>query len=197
VKTHKTTSARLRQRAEELLLRKPSKTNLKLSEDDLLRLIYELEVHKIELELQNEELVQTRSTAQNLAEKYIELYDFAPIGYLTITKEGAIMELNLCASEMLGKERSQINESQFAFFVTDGTKPIFSHFFSRVFNSKTKETCEIAINSGYKSPFYAQLTGIISLNEKQCLLTIMDVTDQKRAEYELEKWITIFKPKAN
>ncbi len=104
----KTDAAILRQKAEDSLKRKPSKPGSPFSEGDSLKLIHELQVYHIELELQNEELLLAKSAALDIAEKYTELYDFAPSGYFTISKDDEIIELNICGSQMLGKERSQL-----------------------------------------------------------------------------------------
>ncbi len=192
-----TDAARLRQRAEELLKKKLPEKKLHLSETELLKLIHELEVHQIELELQNEELMQARSSAQEAAEKYLEMYDFAPIGYLTLSKEGEILEINLAASQMLGKERINLKSSQFGFFISDTTKPIFNQFLYKIFNGNKKETCEVILSVNTNIPIYVNLTGIIDRDREQCLLTIIDITIQKKAETELEKWASIFKPKSN
>jgi hypothetical protein len=187
----------LRQQAEELLKKNSSGSKLNLSETDLLRLIYELEVHQVELELQNEELRLAQAAAQNMAEKYLELYDFAPIGYLELTKEGSIAEINLCASQMLGKERSKLKKSQFGFFISDDTKPFYNLFLRKTFISDTKTTCVVTLSTNTPSPVYVRLIGITCKNKEQCLVTMTDITDQKRAKSELEKWAAIFKPKAN
>ena len=104
-KDNKSAPAILRQKAEELLKKKPLKTGSQLSEAEMLKLIHELEVHQIELEMQNEELMLANEQAEFATKKYTELYDFAPSGYFTLSKEGKIIELNLCGSQMLGKER--------------------------------------------------------------------------------------------
>jgi PAS domain-containing protein len=197
MKSRKTDVDNLRHCAEELLKNKNSKVSLQLSEKELLNLIYELEVHQVELELQNEELTQAQSEARNAAEKYIELYDFAPIGYLTLSNDGKILDINLCASQMLGKDRVHLIKSHLGFFITNETKPIFNHFLSNVFNSQIKETCEVTLLPDNKTTTIVSITGIISMHKEQCLLTLMDITLQKKAEVELEKWATIFKPKAN
>ncbi len=192
-----TDAARYRQKAEELLKNKLPETNLHLSQTELLNLIHELEVHQIELELQNEELMKARSSAQEVAEKYLELYDFAPIGYLTLSKEGEILEINLAASQMLGKDRINLRNNQFGFFISELTKPIYYKFLSKVFSGNKKETCEVILAITTRTLIYVNLTGIIDRNSEQCLLTITDITNQKKAEAELEKWATIFKPKSN
>jgi hypothetical protein len=85
----------LRLKAEEQLKTRKAKTNFVASESDMLKLIHELEVHQIELELQNEELVLANVKARAATEKYEELYDFAPTGYFTVSQEGKILEMNL------------------------------------------------------------------------------------------------------
>jgi len=196
-KNSKSDAVRLRQRAEKLLNKKASRTNLKLSEVEMIKLIYELEVHQVELELQNEELSQAQTTATRYAERYLELYDFAPIGYLTLSKEGAIIEINLCASMMLERDRSQLIKSQLGFFISNDSKPVFNHFLWKIFTDCYKETCEVILEGTNNQEMHVHLTGIIDSNKEQCLVTVMDITEQKQAEAELEKWATIFKPKAN
>jgi hypothetical protein len=85
----------LRKKAESLLKKQFLKNDMNLPEADLRKLLHELQVHQIELELQNKELNTARTDAQVLKEKFIELYDFAPIGYFTLSKKGDIIGLNL------------------------------------------------------------------------------------------------------
>ena len=186
-----------RQTAEKIVKRKPLKTNLKLSEEEMLKLIYELEVHQVELELQNEELKQAQAAANDYAERYHELYDFAPIGYLTLSLEGTISEINLCAAQMFNKDRLHLKNSQLGFFISDDTKPTFNHFLWKIYTEGTKQTCEVALSIENKPPMDVRMTGIISNDPSQCLITLLDITDQKRAEDELRKWATLFQPKVN
>ena len=192
-----TSNGKLRQRAEKLLKKKLSKTDLELSKEEMQKLIYELEVHQIELELQYEELKKAQADANRFAEKYHDLYDFAPIGYLSLSKDGVIKEINLCATQMLGKDRSSLKEGQLGFFITDETKPIFNHFLWNIFTGQTKETCEIILSVDANHHMHIRLTGIIDSQQDQCLITLLDITDQKRAEEELQKWAKLFHSKSN
>ena len=115
------------------------------SEELMLKLIHELEVHQIELELQNAELEIAKSAAQKAVEKYTELYDFAPSGYFTLSTGGKIINLNLCGSQMLGKVRSKLINSNLGFFVSDDTRTLFNYFLKAVFLTKAKETCEVTL----------------------------------------------------
>jgi PAS domain-containing protein len=175
----------IRTRAEELLGTKMQKTAAQLSEGDAQRLIHELEVHQIELELQNEELSLARSTAYSVAEKYKELYDFAPSGYFTLSREGEIMELNLSGASMLGKEKQKLLNSRFGLFISDETRAAFNIFFDAVFEHRTKESCEVALVINGNPRRYVLLTGGITDNKDQCLLNATDITARKLLEKNL------------
>jgi len=99
----KSEASLLRQKAEEQFKKKSAKTVSKLSEAEMLKLVHELEVHQIELEMQNDELCLAKEQAEIATNKYSELYNFAPSGYFTLSKEGEIIELNLQGAKMLGK----------------------------------------------------------------------------------------------
>ena len=137
-RSYKSEFSNLRQKAEELLITKISKSDSQLSETDTLKLIHELEVHQIELELQNKELNLARSAALLTAEKFTELYDFSPLSYFSLSKEGKIVELNLGAAKMLGKARSALINKVFGFFVSSDTKQRFGLFLKQVFTSNAK-----------------------------------------------------------
>ncbi len=185
---NKSKATMLRKKAEGLLKKKLSKKASDISEVTILKLIHELEVHQVELEIQNEELMQAKKRIEEDAtEKYTELYDFAPSGYFTLTKEGEIIELNLCGSQMLGKERSYLKNSSFGFFVSNDSKPIFNLFLTKVFNSKTKENCEVTLVTNNNFTMYVYITGIFTKNKEQCHVTVIDITKRKEVENELIK----------
>jgi len=175
----------LRQKAEELIGKKPLESGSKLSEADALRLIHELEVHRVELELQNEELAEAKEQAENNAEKYTELYDFAPLGYFTLSKEGKIIELNFSGGKMLGQERSLLKNKIFRFFVSEETRPLFNDFLRKVFESKIKEACDVISANDVNSPLHIHITGIAAENREQCFMTVVDITERKIAEESL------------
>ena len=179
---NKAGSELLRQKAEELLKKKSSKTASPFSEVESLRLIHELEVHQIELELQNEELRRALADAEVANDKYIRLYDFAPSGYFTLSGKGGIIELNLSGAKMLGKDRQHLKSSLFGFFVSEETKPIFSLFLEKAFQSSAKESCEIVTDSEGGLPLHVLLTGVVSNNKEHCLVTAVDITERKQAE---------------
>jgi PAS domain S-box-containing protein len=176
----------LRKKAEELLKKKVTESNSPLSEADALRLIHELEVHQIELELQNEELMQAKFKAQQSSEKYVELYDFAPTGYFTLDKESKIIETNLAGASMLGKPRSELINKYFVSFLENDEKPIFNQFLQKVFESETKEECETALTTNDEIPLWLHLSGIVSAKGK-CQVNALDISLLKITAFELIK----------
>ena len=175
-------SAKFRKRAEELVKQKSMQTDSFPSEDDNLKLAHELEVYKIELELQNAELLLAICEAQDA----IQLYDFAPAGFFTLSKEGEIVNLNLRGAQMLHEERPNLKNIHFGIFVSDGTRTFFNHFLQRIFHTQTKESCEITLITNGRKSLYVHLTGIVSDNGDQCLVTVMDLIERKQVEQALK-----------
>jgi len=89
------------------------------------RLFHELQVHKIELEMQNEALLKSRDALETALEQYTNLYEFAPVGYFTLDHTGAISRVNLTGASLLGVERSRLIERSFALYVIDTRRPFF------------------------------------------------------------------------
>ena len=167
--------------------KKYSITDSKLSELETLKLIHELEVHQIELEMQKEELILAKEEAEMAVKKYAELYDFAPLGYFTLTNSGTVVELNLAGSKLLGKERSKLVNSQFSYFLSNDTKPVFNQFLESVFRVAVKECCEVELLVDENIPINVYLTGIVSENKEQALITILDITQLKETESALRE----------
>ncbi len=186
----------LRQKAEALLKNKSSKTGSLLTEPETLKLIHELEVHQIELELQNEELRLAKEQIEIEVDKYVELYDFAPSGYFTVSVEGVIIELNLHGSQMLGNDRAHLKNHPLGFFISDLSKPTFNLFLKKIFISKTTETCEIILSTENNLPVYLHLSGIADNNGEKCFITAIDITERRQAEdslhISLTKYQTLF-----
>ena len=179
-------STNLRKKAEELLGEKQQiKFDSNFSQTETLKLIRKLEAHQVELEMQNEELLLAKERADKSTEKYTELYDFAPSGYFTLSKEGKVLDVNSTGANMLGKERLGLRNSQFCFFVSDDTKNIFNLFLEKIFNSKGRESCEVNLLLNDKEVLHGYLTGSISADIEQCHITIVDITKLKLSEFAL------------
>jgi len=170
------------QRVEKLLKFKEVSTVAQILEADPIKLIHELEVHQMELEMQNQELLLAKSAARDA----IDLYDLAPIGYFTLNQVGEIIRLNLLGAEMLGKERNLLINSRFGFFVSDETKPAFNFFLEKTFKSNTKETCELTLVINNNSPVYVLLTSLASKHKDHCLVTAVDITERRQQEMKMQ-----------
>lgn len=177
----------IRQKAEELHRIKESKHSAKLSEVETLKLIHELEVHQIELEMQKEELMLAKDEVENALQKYSDLYDFAPTSYFTLTNSGKVLDLNLAGSQLLQKRRSKLINSQFGFFVTDDSKPVFNQFLERVFRVNTKEYCEVELLLDDATIINVYLAGILSGNKEQALISILNITKLKKTKSALRE----------
>lgn len=175
----------LRQKAEEHLKIRQMKAGLPASEADLLKLLHELEVHQIELEMQNEELTIAKEKAELAEEKYTELYDFAPIGYLTLSTTGEITKINFAAARMLDKDRLYLINQRFANFLSKDSKSAFTHFFQNVFSESGKQTCEVIVSIKENIPLYAVIDGIVNQTSDLCLLTMRNITKRRLAEIGL------------
>lgn len=169
----------LRLKAEEKLKAK-KKTSKQVIEADVKKLLHELQVHQIELEMQNEELREAYETAETALKKYTMLYDFAPLGYFTLEKDGSISELNFTGAEMLGEKRFSLVNSNFKLFVAESSQSVFNSFFSKVFTSNIKESCEVLLGYNGKPLCSVYMEGVVAGDDKQCLLSVVNVSAFKK-----------------
>ena len=158
---------------------------------DSRRLIHELEVHQIELEMQNEELTQARSEVDALLEQFKNLYDFAPVGYLTLAKNGTISQSNLAAAGLLGCVRGELIGQRLALFVSSESHVVFSGFFQRIFTSENKESSEVALLKKDGKRIWVQMQGIGGEQNGTCRITATDITIRKKAEEDSERLAAI------
>lgn len=171
----RTDAQMLRRKAEEKL-KKQKERAMPVLEADFKKLMYELQVHQIELEMQNEELRDANETAEMALKKYTLLYDFAPMGYFTLNSEGGIVELNFSGAEMLGDKRFSLINSNFKLFISDDSLPVFNHFFDKVYTSKAKESCEVTLGYDKIKLCHVYMEGIVTGEDRQCLLSVIDIT---------------------
>jgi PAS domain-containing protein len=166
----------LRKRAEEQLKMKQKKVNQPEIESDPKKLLHELQVHQIELEMQNEELQHAYETAERALKKYTMLYDFAPAGYFTLDNDGTIKDLNFTGAEMLGEKRFSLENKNFKLFISDESKTEFNKFFSRVYLSSAKESCKVKLGYDNKPLCIVYMEGIVTGDEHNCLLSLVDIS---------------------
>jgi PAS domain S-box-containing protein len=168
----------LRRRAEDRLRAVATKRTPARTEDDTQRLVHELQVHQIELEMQSEELWQSRAEAEAGLEHYTELYDFAPVGYLILGRDGAIRKVNLAGADLLGVERARLVGRRLGVFVDGSDKAGFKAFLEKVFASQAKEVCEVALLNEGEGPLNVHISATISQDEQECRLMMVDITER-------------------
>ncbi len=179
--------AELRSVAEERLGEKPA-INLPTVGNPL-ALLHELQVHQIELEMQNEELRRARSEVETALENYTDLYDFAPVGYVTLDSNGTIRAANLTCSNLVGVERSKLIGRRFVLLVANEARPSFAEFLEKVFSSRARERCEVALQNQGDSELSVQIEGVAGASGEECRIVLIDISERKRAEEaaQLEK----------
>ena len=161
-------------------------------------ILHELRVHQIELEMQNEELRRTQINLEETRDRYVDLYDFAPIGYLTLTSEGLVIEANLTAATLLGIERSKLLERRFARFVILEDKDRWHRYFIGVLRHTQQLQCELTLQGDDGLPFEVQLDSLRMdvdgpMNPTQVVrVTLTDIHVRKQAEAKLHLIAKVF-----
>jgi PAS domain-containing protein len=170
----------LRMKAEEQLKEKKKELDKQVIEADAKKLLHQLQVHQIELEMQNEELIQANARAETALKKYTMLYDLSPMGYFTLDNQGSIDELNFTGADMLGDRRFSLVNSNFKLFVSEDSLPVFNIFFRKVYASNAKESCQVKL--GYdKNPLcLVYMEGIVTGEDRKCLLSVVDISAFKK-----------------
>jgi PAS domain S-box-containing protein len=190
MKKNQSTSAdagELRRRAEERLKEKTPETGLSRKEADQQRLLHELQVHQIELELQNEQLRQAQGEIQAGLEKYTDLYEFAPMGYFSLDRDGVIRAANLPSAGLLGIERARLMSKQFWRFIEPESRPAFKACLEAVFERKAKETCEVALLKKGGQTLFVRIEATLSEIGQECRAVVMDITARKLVEEALQE----------
>ena len=154
------------------------------SADDREKLLHELGVHQVELEMQNDELRRAQLEIETSRTRYVDLYDYAPVGYLTFDARGLVVEMNLTAAGLLGTERSRIVNRPFAGFVHPDFNDTFYLHTQEVSKPAGKHTCELVLKRKDGSLFNAQLESIgVQVDGSPAVRSILtDITGRKQAE---------------
>jgi diguanylate cyclase (GGDEF)-like protein/PAS domain S-box-containing protein len=153
-------------------------------------IIHELEVHQIELEMQNSELKDTLLALEEAKDRYMRLYNFAPVGYISINKSGVVMEANLTAAGMLGVEPKDLIGHGFSLYIFKKDLIVWEHLLVNIFYDYKENSCELELSKPNGSAFYALLI-CTQLNEdgntKSALIAISNIDELKQSEIELKK----------
>lgn len=175
----------LRERAERLLQEDPSH----LPSKGLAELLHELRVHQIELEMQNAELRDAQEKLEDSRNRYYDLYDFAPVGYITMSTSGVILECNLAGAEMFGVVRSRVLGKLFQGFVFPDDLYLFQAHRKRLMEIWRKDTCELKLMKKDKV-FYCRIESICARdragNPVSLRSALVDINPLKNMQKELE-----------
>jgi PAS domain S-box-containing protein len=181
------TASELRRQAEERLNTRAPKALPPRTEDETRRLLHELQVHQIELEMQNEELRQAREEVEFSRNKYLELYDFAPVGYFAFDNSGVIREANLTGAQLLGVERRSLLGKPFSLFIADADgRTLFPSHLKSVLRGEGLQGCEIRLTGENGTVIHGQLRSIavdtIQSKEGYILASLVDITVARELE---------------
>ena len=149
-------------------------------------LTHELGVHQVELEMQNEELRRVQLELENSRDRFAWLYDFAPVGYLTLDAEGVIREANLTATRLLGLDRQELLKKNLSRFVAAESQDDFYLHRQQVFTHASLQTCDLQMRRPDGATFSGRLETVVEAagpgQPAQCLVALSDVTRLLRAE---------------
>ncbi|WP_324959728.1 PAS domain-containing hybrid sensor histidine kinase/response regulator [Oligoflexus sp.] len=158
---------------------------------DMKRLVHELQTHKIELEMQNDELRRAELRLRQSTRRYADLYDFAPVGYITLSKHGVVRELNLKGAAVLQKDRVLLIGALIHDYIDPGYGQAFKQHLADLLTSGQRQSCKVKIKTSDGEPFHVHVESIVWFDEDSGEYSIRsilnDVTTQVRIEAELVK----------
>jgi PAS domain S-box-containing protein len=190
--------AELRKRAEEMARDHAtgSPEHLEaLSSEETRRMLHELQVHQIELEMQNEELRMAQGELDAARARYFDLYNLAPVGYCTLSEPGLILEANLTAATLLGVTRSALDKKPITRFILREDQDIYYLHRKHLFETGEPHACELRMVKKDGAPFWARLEATVAQGADGPpvgRVVLSDITERKRAEKVLRKFKAIF-----
>lgn len=179
-------AGKFRQQAQQRLLERGGNPAPELGEVDARAVLHELQVHQIELEMQNEELLRAQAELEEVSENYRDLFDFAPVGYFRLDEHHCILEANLSGAAMLGLDRAAVIHQPFATFVAPSERCSFSNFVEQALAADGKQSCEIELHRT-DAAVHVLLEGISAENHRILRVTATDITKRKQIEQALQE----------
>jgi PAS domain S-box-containing protein len=180
----------LRQRAEEHLTKSAGAVT-DMPTEDLQRLVHELQVHQVELEMQNEELRRTQNELATTRDRYADLYDFAPVGYMTLDASSMIVEANLTAANMLGIPRTLVVGKRLVRFIQPPDRDAFHKHCREAQTTKRRQTCEVEISASGGIDVFVRMETIAIDPEPDrrgvWRTALIDVTERNQAQKALRR----------
>ena len=156
---------------------------------DVQQLVHELQVHQIELEMQNDEFRRTQVELEETRNRYSELFDFAPFGYLTLDLQGEIIEANLRACTLLGLNRKDVVHCPLRQFIAPEGAEIFQRHCQEVLKTGTKQVCQVQFLNKTGVVRWTHFESLVVADESGRVMgwrtAFLDISAQKQAEYDL------------
>ncbi len=180
----------LREQAEAVFLEKSARSPVRsdsLSPEDTERILHELRVHQIELEMQNEDLRQTQALLDLSRARYFDLYDLAPVGYCTLSEAGLILQSNLMAATLLGVARGALERQAISRFILQADQDVYYLHRKRVLETGAPQVCELRMRKGDGTSFWVHLASTVAHKPDGTALlrvALSDVSERKLAEAE-------------
>ncbi|MDO8206310.1 MAG: ATP-binding protein [Gallionella sp.] len=154
------------------------------------RLLHDLQVHQIELEMQNEELRRSRISLEEAHDRYADLYELAPVGYLTLTSEAIIEGMNLTGAVLLGEDRKQLLKRSFTHFIVAADRERWLQYFSQAMQQGDRQICELAIQRRDGTVFDARLDStatVLGGSVRGLRIALADISDRKQLDRKLQE----------
>ena len=183
----------IRPRAEQIaatIITKPEADTEGMPPNSYAVLLHELLVHKLELEMQNEELRRTQTELELQRARYFDLYDLAPVGYLSVGAQGQILEANLTATTILGLARNAVVGQPITRFILNSDQDVYYLFRKSLLETGEAYVCELRMVKKDGTAFWAGLSATVVKGEtgaQVCRLAISDVSSRKKAEEDLRQ----------
>lgn len=183
-------ATRLRQQAEAFL--RTTGTDIQaIPVEEVQRLVHELQVYQIELEMQNEELQRAQQELAMARDRYSDLYDFAPVGYLTLDREGVIVEANLTVATLLGVDRGRLLQKKLAHFIAPADQDIFYRHRQALHATGTRQTCELHLQPQGGRPLVVGVVSTVAPDESgantRCHTALTDISERKHVEEQVQQ----------
>lgn len=178
----------LRQRAEAMLRKRAAHSSgyiESMTREEPDRMLHELHLHQIELEMQNQALTAAQITLEASRDRFVDLYDYAPVGYLTLTDGGLIADINLTGAALLGVERGKVLKQPFARFVSPDDADRWHLHLVKVMKQDGRLNCDLALHPLEGMPAFVRLDSSRFIKDGQALtvrVTLTDITELKQAE---------------